>query len=124
MMKKFAMTLIGLSMLAGIHSISSIEQSGSWFYLYDGPDKKTLSASSVGEIVDYLSTFFVSRSGSRIFLWDTEGKKYKTHNANSIGNGHRRNWRHVHITKWQLDFTWTVTEIRLIQGQLNRCHVY
>ena len=87
MMKFLAMALFGLSVAAGIHRISNIEQSGSWIYLYDesGKKYKTLSASSVGEIVDYSSTFFVSRSGSWIYLWDAEGKKYKTLSASSIG---------------------------------------
>lgn len=67
--------------------ISSIERSGSWYYLYDenGKKYKTLSVSSVGDIVGYSSTFFVSTSSSWIYLWDTEGKKYKTLSASSIG---------------------------------------
>lgn len=76
MMKYLAMALFGLAMVSGAHRISTIERSGSWYYLYDegGKKYKTLSASSVGEVVGYSSTFFVSRSGSWIYLWDTEGK--------------------------------------------------
>lgn len=87
MMKYLALALFGLTMVSRAHRISSIEQSGSWIYMYDeaGKKYKTLSASSVGEVVGYSSTFFVSRSGSWIYLWDADGKKYKTISASTIG---------------------------------------
>ena len=49
MMKYLAMALFGMMMASGAHRISSIERSGSWYYLYDenGKKYKTLSVSSV-----------------------------------------------------------------------------
>ena len=35
MMIYLAMALLGLTMIAGAHRISSVEQNGSWVYLYD-----------------------------------------------------------------------------------------
>lgn len=68
--------------------ISSVEESGSWVYLYNekGSKYKTLSASSVGRVVGYSSSFFVSESGSWIYLWDADGKKYKTLSKSSVGD--------------------------------------
>lgn len=68
--------------------ISSIEQSGSWVYLYNekGTKYKTLSTSSVGTVVGYSSSFFVSQSGSWIYLYDAEGKRYKTMSKSSVGD--------------------------------------
>ena len=86
-MKLLALALMGILMGTGVPRISSIEQNGSWVYMYNesGKKYKTLSSSTVGEVVGYSSTFFVSRSGSWIYLWDSNGKKYKTLSASSIG---------------------------------------
>lgn len=87
MMKCLAMALLGIMLVSGAHRISTIDRSGSWYYMYDenGKKYKTLSVRSVGDIVGYSSTFFVSTSSSWIYLWDSEGKKYKTLSASSIG---------------------------------------
>ncbi|MCH5230153.1 MAG: hypothetical protein J1F12_09265, partial [Muribaculaceae bacterium] len=46
----------------GNRTISSVETNGSWVYMYDarGTKYKTLSAGSVGTVMGYSSTFFVS----------------------------------------------------------------
>ena len=78
---------LSLLMGTGTPRISSIDQGGTWIYLYNesGQKYKTLTVSSVGEIVGYSSTFFVSRSGNWYYLWDADGQKYKTLSVSSIG---------------------------------------
>lgn len=79
---------MALSLAANGHKISSVETSGSWIYMYDekGNRYKTLSASSVGEVKGYSSTFFVSRNGSWVYLYDAEGRRYKTMSYSSVGD--------------------------------------
>lgn len=91
-MKKWIISLV-LAFSAGLmmaEDISGIEQTGSWVYLYNskGQKYKTLSSSSVGTVVGYSSTFFVSEStsGSWIYLYDSDGKKYKTLSKSSVGD--------------------------------------
>ena len=74
--------------LSNQHKISSVENHGSWVYMYDqnGNRYKTLSTSSVGEVMGYSSTFFVSRNGSWIYLYDSEGRRYKTMSYSTVGD--------------------------------------
>lgn len=68
-------------------TISSVETSGSWVYLYNakGSKYKSLSASSVGRVMGYSSTFFVAENGSWIYLYDADGKRYKSMSKSSVG---------------------------------------
>ena len=86
-MKTLIVIILSLVMGTGTTRISSIDQGRTWIYLYNesGQKYKTLSVSSVGEIVGYSSTFFISRSNSWYYLWDADGKKYKTLSVSSIG---------------------------------------
>ena len=89
-MKKLIILLLFIIISVGkmaAEQISSIEQTGSWVYLYDSKGKKykTLSASSVGHVVGYSSTFFVSETQSWIYLYDADGRKYKTLSKSSVG---------------------------------------
>ena len=70
------------------HKISSVETSGSWVYLYDetGRRYKTLSVSSVGEVMGYSSTFFVTKKDAWIYLYDSEGRRYKTLSVSFVGD--------------------------------------
>ena len=67
--------------------ISSIEDTGTWIYLYNekGKKYKTLSKSSTGQILGYSSIFFVTQNGNWIYLYDADGKKYKTLSSSSVG---------------------------------------
>lgn len=89
-MKKLLLVLFLLSgsFMMKAEQISNVETSGSWIYLYNaqGRKYKSLSASSVGTVVGFSSSFFVSENGSWIYLWDSEGKKFKTFSKSSIGN--------------------------------------
>lgn len=92
-MKKILFSLLLLIGAAGTlaaEEISSIDSTGSWIYLYNskGQKYKTLSVSSVGTVVGYSSTFFVSvsSSGSWIYMYDADGKRYQTLSSSSVGD--------------------------------------
>ena len=65
-------------MFGSSHRIASIEERNGWVYLFDASGKKyqTLSASTVGTILGYSSSFIVSSKSGWIYLIDSEGKKY------------------------------------------------
>ena len=69
-------------------SISSVESSGSWIYLYNanGRKYKTLSASSVGDVLGYSASFFVARNGSWIYIYNADGRKCHTMSASTVGD--------------------------------------
>ena len=81
----FLIGLLSVNVMA--ETISSVETSGSWIYLYNakGSKYKSLSASSVGTVVGYSSTFFVTENGSWIYLYDSDGKRYKSMSKSSVG---------------------------------------
>ena len=89
-MKKLILSLLMIIGTSPLYAelISSIDQSGSWIYLYNekGSKYKTLSSSSVGTVVGYSSKFFVSQSGSWIYLYDSDGRRYKTLSKSSVGD--------------------------------------
>ena len=88
-MSRFLISLAVVgALLSSTHRIASVETSGNWIYMYDdsGNRYKTLSVSSVGEVLGYSSTFFVSRNGSWVYLYDSEGKRYKTLSYSSVGD--------------------------------------
>lgn len=66
-MKCLTVAVLSLAILAGSHQISRVECDGSWVYMYNESGKKyqTLSANSVGDVLGYSSTFFVSRNGNK-----------------------------------------------------------
>ena len=67
-------------------SISYIETTKSWYYIYDqnGKKIKTLS-STIGELQGFSSTFFVVKSGSWYYIYDANGKKTKTLSESTVG---------------------------------------
>ena len=79
------MALFGLPSKA--ENISSVETNGSWIYIFNTQAKKykTLSVSTIGTILGYSSSFFVSQKGSWIYLWDSEGNKIKTMSKSTFG---------------------------------------
>ena len=80
--------IAGSCFTVSAEEISSVETSGSWVYLYNakGSRYRTLSASSVGTVKGYSSTFFVSENGSWVYLYDSDGKRYKTLSKSSVGD--------------------------------------
>ena len=80
-MKKLLLSIVMLLSVAGLQaqSISHIETTKSWYYIYDqdGKKTKTLSA-SIGELQGFSASFFVVKSGSWYYIYDATGKKTHT----------------------------------------------
>lgn len=68
-------------------SISHIETTKSWYYIYDQDGKKikTLSTSQ-GELKGYCSTFYIIKQGSAFYVtYDVNGKRLHTFGASGVG---------------------------------------
>lgn len=68
-------------------SISSIETTKNWYYIYDqnGKKIKTLSTGQ-GELKGYSSTFYIIKQGSAFYVtYDVNGKRLHTFGATSVG---------------------------------------
>ena len=68
-------------------SISHIETTKSWYYIYDQEGKKikTLSTSQ-GELKGYSSTFYIIKQGSAFYVtYDVNGKRLHTFGASGVG---------------------------------------
>ena len=63
-------------------AISMIEQSGSWYYIYDerGKKQKTMAA-NIGDFVSITGNTFCVRNGSWLYTYDISGKKINTRPA-------------------------------------------
>jgi len=88
-MKKLLLISILLLSVANIQaqSISHIETTKSWYYIYDQDGKKikTLSTSQ-GELKGYSSTFYIIKQGSAFFItYDVKGKRLYTFGTSSVG---------------------------------------
>ena len=67
-------------------SISHIETTKSWYYIYDQDGKKIKTLSStIGELQGFCSTFFVVKSGPWFFIYDANGKKTKALSESTVG---------------------------------------
>ena len=84
MKKQFVIMALLLS-VAGLkaQSISHIETTKNWYYIYDatGKNTKTLSESTVGKVLSVSGETFTSQVGSWIYTWSKEGKKINTRAA-------------------------------------------
>ena len=60
-----------------------VSQNGSWIYLWNAEGKKikTMSKSTVGEVIGVAGDTFTSKNGSWIYTWNKEGKKINTRAA-------------------------------------------
>ena len=68
-------------------SISHIETTKNWYYIYDqnGKKIKTLSTSQ-GELKGYSSTFYIIKQGSAFYItYDVNGKRLHTFGASGVG---------------------------------------
>ena len=68
-------------------SISHIETTKNWSYIYDqnGKKIKTLSTSQ-GELKGYSSTFYIIKQGTAFYItYDVNGKRLHTFAAGSVG---------------------------------------
>jgi hypothetical protein len=68
-------------------SISSIETTKNWYYVYDqnGKKIKTISTSQ-GELKGYSSSFYIIKQGTAFYVtYDVKGKRLHTWGASSVG---------------------------------------
>ena len=88
-MKKLVLSFVLLLSVANLQaqSISSIETTKNWYYIYDQDGKKikTLSTSQ-GELKGYSSTFYIIKQGSAFYItYDVNGKRLHTFGTSSVG---------------------------------------
>ena len=88
-MKKLLIIVVLLLSVAVLkaQSISHIETTKNWYYIYDQDGKKikTLSTSQ-GELKGYSSTFYIIKQGSAFYItYDVNGKRLHTWGASSVG---------------------------------------
>ena len=88
-MKKLLLSIVLLLSVANLQaqSISHIETTKNWYYIYDQDGKKikTLSTSQ-GELKGYSSTFYIIKQGSAFYVtYDVNGKRLHTFGAASVG---------------------------------------
>ncbi|MBO4812344.1 MAG: hypothetical protein J5552_12420 [Prevotella sp.] len=87
-MKKAFFILVLLLSAIGLkaQSISHIETTKNWYYIYneEGKKTKTLSA-TIGELQGFSSSFFVVKSSSWYFIYDATGKKTKALSESTVG---------------------------------------
>lgn len=88
-MKKLLFTLTLLCSIVGLkaQSISHIQTTKNWYYIYDqyGKKIKTISTSQ-GELKGYSSTFYIIKQGTAFYItYDVKGKRLHTWGASSVG---------------------------------------
>ena len=78
---------MGLFSFGSGKTLSTIQQRGSFYELYDASGKKykTVSVATLGSIVGYSSTYFICQRGAFFEFYDSEAKKYKTISIATIG---------------------------------------
>jgi lipoprotein-anchoring transpeptidase ErfK/SrfK len=88
-MKKLFIMMALLLSVSGLkaQSISYIETTKNWYYIYDqnGRKIKTLSTSQ-GELKGYSSTFYIIKQGTAFYItFDVNGKRLHTFGVGSVG---------------------------------------
>ena len=88
-MKKLLLFIVMFLSVSGIQaqSISHIETTKSWYYIYDqnGKKIKTLSTSQ-GELKGYSSTFYIIKQGSAFYVtYEVNGKRLHTFGVSGVG---------------------------------------
>ena len=88
-MKKLLVIITLLCSTIGLHaqSISHIETTKNWYYIYDQDGKKikTLSTSQ-GELKGYSSSFYIIKQGTAFYItYDVNGKRLHTFGVSSVG---------------------------------------
>ena len=88
-MKKLLVIVALLLSVAGLkaQSISHIETTKNWYYIYDQDGKKIKTIStSQGELKGYSSTFYIIKQGTAFYVtYDVKGKRLHTWGASSVG---------------------------------------
>ncbi len=87
-MKKLLLSIVLLLSVVNLpaQSISHIETTKNWYYIYDQDGKKIKTLSStIGELQGFSASFFVVKSGSWYYIYDANGKKTKTLSESTVG---------------------------------------
>ena len=88
-MKKLLLSIVLLLSVANLQaqSISHIETTKAWYYIYDQSGKKIKTIStSQGELKGYSSTFYIIKQGSAFYItYDVNGKRLHTFGVGSVG---------------------------------------
>ena len=88
-MKKVLLVMALLLSVVGLkaQSISHIETTKNWYYIYDQDGKKIKALStSQGELKGYSSTFYIIKQGTAFYVtYDVKGKRLHTWGASSVG---------------------------------------
>lgn len=83
----FVVVLLMSAFSIKAQSISHIETTKNWYYIYDqnGRKIKTFSTSQ-GELKGYSSTFYIIKQGSSFYItYDMKGNRLHTWGASSVG---------------------------------------
>ncbi len=88
-MKKLLVIIALLCSVIGMkaQSISHIETTKNWYYIYDQDGKKikTLSTSQ-GELKGHCSSFYIIKQGTAFYItYDVNGKRLHTFRVSSVG---------------------------------------
>ena len=88
-MKKLLLSIILLLSVANIlaQSISHIETTKNWYYIYDQNGKKIKTlGTSMGKLMGYSSTFYIIKQGTAFYTtFDVNGKRLHTFGVSSVG---------------------------------------
>ena len=88
-MKKLLVIMALLLSVDGLkaQSISHIETTKNWYYIYDQDGKKIKTIStSQGELKGYSSSFYIIKQGTAFYItYDVKGKRFHTWGASSVG---------------------------------------
>ena len=87
-MKKILISILMLFAVMSLHaqSISYIEATRSWYYIYDQDGKKIKGLSTtIGELKGFSASFFVVKSGSWYYIYDAKGNKTKALSTSTVG---------------------------------------
>ena len=81
------MTLLLTAANLKAQSISHIETTKNWYYIYDQDGKKIRTIStSQGELKGYSSTFYIIKQGKAFYItYDANGKRLQTFGVGSVG---------------------------------------
>ena len=80
------MVMLLLAVVMKAQSISHIETTKSWYYIYDQDGKKTKTLSTnIGELQGFSASFFVVKSGVWYYIYDATGKKTKALSESTVG---------------------------------------
>ena len=87
-MKKLLFTLLLLFPMLTLQaqSISYIETTSAWYYIYDQNGKKIKTFSTnIGELQGYSASILIVKNGSWYYIYDAKGNKIKTLSVSYVG---------------------------------------